>query len=81
MLLENMPDEKRIAIGFNVKVEEEAEELAKTMNIKMILSKVIYHIIEEYEEYFKDLLLELNAVDMIAAIKKDYENIGDTNDN
>ena len=37
---------------------------------------------EEYEEHFKDLLIELNAIDMIAAIKKDYENIeGDTNDN
>ena len=37
---------------------------------------------EEYDKYFKDLLVELNAVDMIAAIKKDYENIeGDTNDN
>jgi len=36
---------------------------------------------EEYEEYFEELFTELNVVNMIAAIKRDYENIeGDTKD-
>ena len=36
---------------------------------------------EEYEEHFEELFTELNVVNMIAAIKRDYENIeGDTQD-
>ncbi len=58
MLLENMPEEKRIAIGFNVKIDEDAMELAKKNNVKVIISKVIYHILEEYEKYLEELRAE-----------------------
>ncbi len=55
MLIESMPEEKRIVVGFNVRMDEDALEIAKSNKVKVIISNVIYHILEEYEKYQKEL--------------------------
>ncbi|USS40367.1 translation initiation factor IF-2 [Thermococcus aggregans] len=42
-----------VVIGFNVKVNEDAEEIAKAKNIPIFVGNVIYKIIEDYEAWVK----------------------------
>ncbi|MBT3814934.1 translation initiation factor IF-2 [Candidatus Woesearchaeota archaeon] len=44
-----------VILGFNIKVPEEIEELAKAKKLKIINHNVIYRTIEEYEEYREKL--------------------------
>ncbi len=55
LLAESMPEEKRVIFAFNVDVTEEIKEFAKSKGVKIFESKVIYHLIEEYEKYIEDL--------------------------
>ncbi len=42
-----------VIIGFNVKIDENAEDILKSYKIPVILDSVIYHIIEKIEEHIK----------------------------
>ncbi len=53
---ENVEDKKLACIiGFNVKVRKDAEELAKKKGIKILTGNIIYKLVEDYEEYLKEL--------------------------
>ena len=53
--LEEMPDEYRVVFAFNVDVSEEAKEQAKSSKVLILEDKVIYRLMEKYEEYIKEL--------------------------
>jgi len=44
-----------IIIGFNVKVDKNAEEFLKSYNIKIILGNVIYRMLEDIQNYVNEL--------------------------
>ena len=53
---ENVTDKKLACIiGFNVKVRKDAEELAKKKGIKILTGNIIYKIVEDYENYLKEV--------------------------
>ncbi len=53
---ENVDDRKfACIIGFNVKVRKDAEELAKKKGIKILTGNIIYKLVEDYEDYLKEL--------------------------
>ncbi len=53
---ENVEDKKLACIiGFNVKVRKDAEELARKKGIKILTGNIIYKLVEDYEEYLKEL--------------------------
>ncbi len=54
----SLPDEEKIILGFNVGVSEEVED-ADIEGIKMILNPIVYKIIEDYEEWKKEKLKEI----------------------
>nr|7ZAG_7 Chain 7, Translation initiation factor 5B [Pyrococcus abyssi GE5]7ZAH_7 Chain 7, Translation initiation factor 5B [Pyrococcus abyssi GE5]7ZKI_7 Chain 7, Translation initiation factor 5B [Pyrococcus abyssi GE5] len=43
-----------VILGFNVKVNEDAEEVAKAKDVKIFVGNVIYKLIEDYEEWVKE---------------------------
>jgi len=56
------------------------------LNERLINAKCIYILYQdvneqEYEKYFKELLTNNNAEELIDKIKKDYDKTGDKNDN
>ncbi len=53
--VKNNKKEYGVILGFNVKVLPEAEELAKREGIKIFTHNVIYKLIEDYEEWLKQL--------------------------
>lgn len=53
--LEEMPPEYKVVFAFNVSVSDEAEEQAKNNNVFVIQERVIYRLIEKYEEYLESL--------------------------
>lgn len=55
LLAETMPKEKRIIFAFNVNVDDEIKDFAKSKKVKIFESKVIYHLIEEYEKFIEEL--------------------------
>ncbi|HIH71816.1 MAG TPA: translation initiation factor IF-2 [Thermococcaceae archaeon] len=42
-----------VVIGFNVKVNEDAEEIAKAKNVPIFVGNIIYKVIEDYEAWVK----------------------------
>ncbi|RLF64420.1 MAG: translation initiation factor IF-2 [Thermoplasmata archaeon] len=46
---------KRVIVGFNVKATEEALEVAKNENVRIILGNVIYRIVEEISEWTENI--------------------------
>ena len=53
---ENVTDKKLACIiGFNVRVRKDAEELAKKKGIKILTGNIIYKIVEDYENYLKEV--------------------------
>jgi translation initiation factor 5B len=52
--------EKNIAysviIGFNVKIDKNIENYAKSSNVKIIISDVIYNLVEQIDNYIKEIL-------------------------
>jgi len=44
---------KRAILGFNVCILNESEELARDLKIKVFMNDIIYRLIEEYQEWFK----------------------------
>ncbi|NPA38317.1 MAG: translation initiation factor IF-2 [Candidatus Nanohaloarchaeota archaeon] len=55
LLAETMPEEKRVIFAFNVIADEEIKELAKSKDVKIFQSPVIYHLLEKYEEYLEEV--------------------------
>jgi len=47
-------EERRIVLGFNVNVLKDAEELARDLEIKTFLNNIIYQLIEDYQDWFKE---------------------------
>jgi len=47
-------EERRVIIGFNVKILNDAEELTRNLKIKTFFNKIIYQLIEDYQEWYKD---------------------------
>ena len=44
----------KIVLGFNTKMNEDAENVAKSIGIKVMQSNVIYRLIEDYEKWTKE---------------------------
>ena len=49
----------KVVIGFNTKILPDAEEVAKSKNIKIIQSNVIYRLSEEFEKFQEDKKMEI----------------------
>ena len=47
-------EERRVIIGFNVKILNDTEELARDLKIKTFFNNVIYQLIEDYQKWYKD---------------------------
>ncbi|KAM0677823.1 Translation Initiation Factor 5B [Binucleata daphniae] len=41
---------------FDIKVEKDMEELASEMNVKIFTANIIYHLLDKYEKYMKEIL-------------------------
>ncbi|MBN1923598.1 MAG: translation initiation factor IF-2 [Nanoarchaeota archaeon] len=63
-----------IILGFNVKVNEDAERLSQENNIKIVTSNIIYHLLDKYKEW-RDMVMEevkrqqLNEIHLPAKIQ------------
>ncbi len=55
MEIEHSDASKRAIIVFNNKILAEAEEYARTQNVKIISSDIIYRLIEEYKKWAEEL--------------------------
>ncbi len=54
--MDTVKDEKlRVFLCFNVKVSEEIEKLAKDLNIKIFKGNIIYRLIEDFENWYKEM--------------------------
>jgi translation initiation factor 5B len=51
--LKNSSDENRIIFMFNTKINSDAKKELDTINVKIFRSGVVYHLLEEYDEYIK----------------------------
>ncbi|MGC8812496.1 MAG: translation initiation factor IF-2, partial [Candidatus Aenigmatarchaeota archaeon] len=52
--VQNVSDEfRKVILAFNVKVLEEAKNLAKDLGIEIFQNNIIYRIVEEYKEWFE----------------------------
>lgn len=60
-------DERRVIFGFNVKTLEDATEIARKFNIKILVGNIIYRIFEEYEEWLSELK-ERKALELLSRI-------------
>ncbi len=47
-------EERRVIIGFNVKILNDAEELTRDLKIKTFFNNIIYQLIEDYQKWYKD---------------------------
>ena len=47
-------EERRVIIGFNVKILNNVEELARDLKIKTFFNNIIYQLIEDYQKWYKD---------------------------
>ena len=47
-------EERRVIIGFNVNILNDAEEMTRDLKIKTFFNNIIYRLIEEYQKWFKD---------------------------
>ena len=47
-------EDRRVIIGFNVKILEDSEELARDLKIKTFFNNVIFRLIEDYQKWYKD---------------------------
>jgi len=54
-------------IGFNVGVAEDAATMAKDKGIKILSSNIVYHLVEDYEKWSKDISekLKQNEIDVL----------------
>jgi translation initiation factor 5B len=52
---------KRVILGFNVKLLPDAKEALVESNIKIILSDIVYRIIDDYEEWLAEKKKEMEA--------------------
>jgi len=55
---DNNLKEHLCVLAFDVKVLDEAELYAKTMNVKIITADVIYHLFDKYQEYERQCIQE-----------------------
>lgn len=56
-----------IIVGFHTNVESHAEQLLKTMKVKIILFDVIYHLVDEVKEHMISILDKLRKETQVAA--------------
>ena len=47
-------EERRVIIGFNINILNDAEEQARNLKNKTFFNKIIYQLIEDYQEWYKD---------------------------
>ncbi|MBL7170355.1 MAG: translation initiation factor IF-2, partial [Candidatus Aenigmarchaeota archaeon] len=47
-------EERRVIIGFNVTILSDTEELARDLEIKTFFNNIIYRLIEDYQEWYKE---------------------------
>jgi translation initiation factor 5B len=47
-------EERRVILGFNVNRLKDAEEMARDLEIKTFLNNIIYQLIEDYQDWFKE---------------------------
>lgn len=45
---------KKVILAFNVKISEDAEEMAKERNVKIFVNDIIYRLFEDYEKWVSD---------------------------
>jgi translation initiation factor 5B len=46
--------ERRVIMGFNVNILSDAEEMTRDLKIKTFFNNIIYQLIEDYQEWYKD---------------------------
>ncbi len=56
---ESNPELLKVVIGFNTKALPEAEDIAKSKNVKIIQSQVIYHILDDFEKFQEEKKKEI----------------------
>ncbi|MEX1013839.1 MAG: translation initiation factor IF-2 [Candidatus Paceibacterota bacterium] len=62
-------------VGFNCKIDKSSENLAKTQNIKIITSSIIYDLEEKIREYAeKEALREERIIDVLGTFGKSGDN-------
>jgi len=59
----------KIIIGFNTRPTEDAKEVAKNKNIKLLLSDVIYHLLEQYEKWVAEEKEDIKKKELDAIIR------------
>lgn len=50
----NKEDIKKVVLGFNVSVLNEADDLSRDLKVKIFMNNIIYRLLEEYQEWFKE---------------------------
>ncbi len=58
-----------VLLGFNVEIPGEVEELRKAKNFKIITDKVIYRLLEEYEQYKENLKKEIELRELSQLVR------------
>ncbi|MBI2668245.1 translation initiation factor IF-2 [Candidatus Woesearchaeota archaeon] len=58
-----------VILAFNVPIHSEIQELAKNKHLKVIVHDVIYHTIEEYQEYVAQLKKEIELRELSSLVR------------
>ncbi len=58
-----------VLLGFNVKISPELQKYAESKNLKIILSEVIYRLLEEYDAYTQGLKKEIELREFSSLVR------------